>query len=385
MIKKNSRFFLSFLFLFSIFFSLVLLELAVRIGSDQASYYHGQYPKNLIDSKSPSNLKPNFNGNFPTSEIKGNIRINSKGLRDYERTYLKKVDFRILGLGDSFTFGHGVEFNESFLTKLELLLKLKFGESKIEIIKSGSPGFSIKHYFNFLRKEGYKYDPDMTVLFFFIGNDTHINAKLSKNPTKSELNSSGNFFWSVKSFLRENSHLYSYVVAILKTNIKIASSLYKLGLATGLYEFRQIEILRKNHSEQYEIEWQKTFEYLNKIKSLSKNLLLILLPSREQVNSDRLRNALTQLDYDKKQIDIYSPNRKLIDFLNKEEIKYLDLLNGFISSYQKNNESLFFVIDPHYNVAGHKFVAKRVYSYLEAKLVRKFSKKTILNSKRQNR
>ena len=48
------------------------------------------------------------------------VNINSKSLRDYEYAYTKPKDvYRILVLGDSFTFGWGVPFENTFSKVLE--------------------------------------------------------------------------------------------------------------------------------------------------------------------------------------------------------------------------------------------------------------------------
>ena len=122
------------------------MEVCVRVFTNQAQYTQHSYPKGLYTKNFLSGVSdggmffnPNFKGEFSPGEISGKISINSKGCRDYERKYKKQGKFRVLALGDSFTFGHGVEFEESFLTILEKSLNSLY-KSSTEIIKCAVPG-----------------------------------------------------------------------------------------------------------------------------------------------------------------------------------------------------------------------------------------------------
>jgi hypothetical protein len=70
--------------------------------------------------------------------------INSHGLRDEEFSLAKPADrFRILALGDSFTYGHGVRSEETYVKQLEAMLNHKLGNRGIryEVLNAGVPGY----------------------------------------------------------------------------------------------------------------------------------------------------------------------------------------------------------------------------------------------------
>ena len=98
------------------------------------------------------------------------FRINSRGLRDSEFPLKKRRDtFRILGLGDSFTVGDGVELNDSYLKVLEKLLNEKYPKKyHFETINTAVPGYSTLHEFYFLKDEGLSYQPDFVILGFYL-------------------------------------------------------------------------------------------------------------------------------------------------------------------------------------------------------------------------
>ena len=103
------------------------------------------------------------------------VRTNSQGFRD--REYPPKASsFRILGLGDSFTFGFGVEEGESFLALVEDGLR----DGAVEVINGGLVGGGPESAARLLEVEGPRLEPDLVVLGFYAGNDARINATLPK-------------------------------------------------------------------------------------------------------------------------------------------------------------------------------------------------------------
>ncbi len=67
--------------------------------------------------------QPLFEGIFQCAEYKTFIKTNSEGFRDSEHNLKKpKGVFRIIVLGDSFTYGLGVEAEETYSKILEKIL-----------------------------------------------------------------------------------------------------------------------------------------------------------------------------------------------------------------------------------------------------------------------
>jgi hypothetical protein len=92
---------------------------------------------------------------------------NSAGFRDREHPEGKAVDTcRILAVGDSYMYGAGAPYEQTFLVQLEHLLNTGRGEKKTEIIKAGIPRFFPKTERMLL--EGYlpRYLPDGILIGF---------------------------------------------------------------------------------------------------------------------------------------------------------------------------------------------------------------------------
>jgi len=99
-------------------------------------------------------------------------RHNSLGFRDEEHDLAKPArTFRIVGLGDSFTYGRGAAFDDTYLKVLEARLNARAGDHpRVEIIKAGIPGFFPEPERILLEHYGLPFAPDL-VLVAFMPND----------------------------------------------------------------------------------------------------------------------------------------------------------------------------------------------------------------------
>ncbi|MEK7802662.1 MAG: SGNH/GDSL hydrolase family protein, partial [Pseudomonadota bacterium] len=74
--------------------------------------------------------------------------------------------FRIVTLGDSFTFGQNVQTKDNWTELLEDTLKLTCGKSQyVEIINLGERGYDVAYAAHRLEIRGMKYDPDLIIYF----------------------------------------------------------------------------------------------------------------------------------------------------------------------------------------------------------------------------
>ena len=67
-------------------------------------------------------MKPNFRGHY-VQDFEDSFEFNSHGLRDREYGPAEPGIFRILALGDSFTFGDGVRADQAWSKQLESSLR----------------------------------------------------------------------------------------------------------------------------------------------------------------------------------------------------------------------------------------------------------------------
>ena len=101
------------------------------------------------------------------------VKTNSQGLRDHEYSYAKpRGVFRILAIGDSFTLGWGVPFEETFAKRLEGLLNegARAGgpSRRYEVINMGIGNYNTEQELEAFGREGVRYHPDLVLLCFYI-------------------------------------------------------------------------------------------------------------------------------------------------------------------------------------------------------------------------
>ncbi len=122
-------------------------------------------------------LVANSTARHRTAEFDFTVRINSRGLRDREFSFTKPPGvYRILVLGDSHTFGWGVEMEETYARRLERRLNsARRVNTRVEVINCGVPAMGTAHQILFLETEGWRYRPDAILLGFFF-NDVNDNA-----------------------------------------------------------------------------------------------------------------------------------------------------------------------------------------------------------------
>ena len=104
----------------------------------------------------------------------GLYSYNSDGIRDDEIDELRTANSRrILALGDSFTFGQGVRFEECYPQQLERELSSGEPSREIQVINAGKPAANTEWEVAYLERRGERYDPDL-VLVQFYSNDIEV-------------------------------------------------------------------------------------------------------------------------------------------------------------------------------------------------------------------
>jgi len=101
------------------------------------------------------------------------VQINSSGYRDDEIIEPKPENtYRILALGDSFTWGLGVKEKDSWVEQLEKILNENkadlFQNKDIEVINTGVGSWNTEVEYSYLKEKGMSLDPDAVILGFLV-------------------------------------------------------------------------------------------------------------------------------------------------------------------------------------------------------------------------
>lgn len=111
------------------------------------------------------------------------IATNKLGFRDLEFSVDKKPgELRILAVGDSFTFGSGVQLEDSWPQVLEELLR-RGREQPVEVINGGFAAGShyVPGYVEWLAEDGLAFEPDIVIVGLCL-NDLHPTIQMLGYP-----------------------------------------------------------------------------------------------------------------------------------------------------------------------------------------------------------
>lgn len=124
--------------------SLALAEGLVRWLLDPPGRWPAseESPVMAEDSVLGYGLRPGATGQYTAGGRIARIRINARGFRDAPFSEALAARRRVLAVGDSFTFGLGVDSAESWPEQLERLLRSE--GSDVAVVNAGIPGYSAR-------------------------------------------------------------------------------------------------------------------------------------------------------------------------------------------------------------------------------------------------
>jgi len=173
---------------------LLLLELTLRLYLSRQTIYDVEMSRYASELKieSPDPAIGHVHRPGARAHLMGvDVQINADGLRDGEHRRLRDGRRRLVFLGDSLTFGWGVEQDATFAALLERMLDAR---APTEVVNFGTGNYNTSQEVALFLDKGLAYEPDEVVLFYFI-NDAE------PTPVKSRwwwLGSSrvATFYWS---------------------------------------------------------------------------------------------------------------------------------------------------------------------------------------------
>lgn len=125
------------------------------------------YEDRLVSDGRVTAVRGNLSHRWRTSEFDVTIRTNSAGYREDFEFRLADVEFAFMG--DSFTFGHGVEVSERYTNMFSNRLKGRIDPAHV-VSLGRNDGFQPEHYEYFLRKHP-DLRPKFVVVGLYLGND----------------------------------------------------------------------------------------------------------------------------------------------------------------------------------------------------------------------
>jgi hypothetical protein len=291
----------------------------------------------------------------PNQRIYG-YTTNSRGFYDSEHSKERKSgEFRILSLGDSFTFGV-VPREDNFNSILEK--KLIRDGYEVEVINMGIPATAPRQYLHLLQSEGKLFQPNLVLVNFFTGNDFEAIDPVRDWKTYSYVVSFINYVYILSTKLNVNN--LNIVQQYDDTKPAFAEDYY-INLETKRsWPFKKNNML-------FELMFNKTIEELEKInticKSIGAKLVVSIIPDELQVNPELIRKVSLAAHFDAADYDFDQPNKMLAASLSALSISYVDLLE--IVREKSLAISLYKPNDSHWNIAGNKLAGEILADFLE--------------------
>ena len=121
-------------------------------------------------------MHPNLCVRLRTSEYDQVLRTNSRGMAGPEVPPTKPVgEFRIVVLGDSYTVGGQVPYEQVFPAVLEQELHAR-GYTQVRVVDAGVGGYTTYNEAGLLREDLSWLQPDLVIVAAFLGNDVGENV-----------------------------------------------------------------------------------------------------------------------------------------------------------------------------------------------------------------
>jgi hypothetical protein len=331
-----------------------------RTESQQPRTHWVQVPERIWTEYHPAlgwYHQPNKYVMLTTDHFKSGVRINSagfRGIREYDQKKPAGVT-RILTFGDSFVFGFGVE-EEQVFTKV-----LEEKHSKLELPNVGIPGFGLDQMLVAYREIGKKYETDYVLIgifeedfwrnlrafadsghakpYFILQKDGKLSLKNNPVPQPFELNK--NQFPEVIEYSTFESLLrHSFLYRQLK------KSFGRLGINLGL--------LDPDRSEEWILGRAILQQFLQEIRAAGAKPLLMVLPPKNWVESDRKTSL----------------QKSLNKFSQRESVDLIDLTPIFREAIKSSTITTYYIEgDWHWTAKGHALAAQTLERYLKDKLV----------------
>jgi lysophospholipase L1-like esterase len=366
--------------------TLGLFEIGVRVlrlyqPGLRALLYEPTTPTRFqeIDSL-PELLGKSVLGYRPYEEFAGFV-LNSRSLRTREYTQSKEPgSYRVLALGDSFTFGSGgVPHRQHWPTLLEEGLSKRRSE-RVEVLRLGVGGTSTEFQLRLWQIEGSRLDADAVVVALFVGNDffeaqgklaqqfprsaadrladASLGFRLLRNLVRARFDTEAQGIGDLASPARDDQRggyeIPEYAERF-DPDVPLMTPAAYLRIESKL-----MDLTAREHERQFLALFRRVARTLEgfhaEVTETGAKFIVLIIPDVYQVD-DTVRDAV--LGAKQRRLDAYDlerPQRTLVEFLTARGIDHVDVLPAFRRGAR--NERLYRLRDTHWSPAGNRLAAE---------------------------
>jgi hypothetical protein len=329
------------------------------------------------------------------------VRINSRGYRGREYPWDAPAGFRILGLGDSFAFGSGVQEDDTYLARLERAL----ADRHVEVINAGLAGMGPDNEARLLAVDGPDLRPDLVLVGFYVGNDlmdavtgvarTRLRngapmvpdailerwyrplrpGRILPEPLARPAPGGLDLPLPFKDTLRKHSHLYRLVTGrvgrlqLAWRGSRRSGSVSAPAPVEEFNPFGQEAFCLKSYPPEFDLAWQQAKDAIGEIKiwcdGHGARLAVVVIPTEAQVYPERWADVRRRFALRDEDFDLDKPQRILSEYAAASGIPLIDLL-PVLRAAGVTGGPLYFRRDIHWTPRGHAVAADEILRRLRA-------------------
>jgi lysophospholipase L1-like esterase len=344
----------------------VVLELVLRLIFPAPRLRKEPQVQIALDARMGYRTKPNQTA----FEMDAPVSINKLGFRgpDFEPER-QPGSLRILGLGNSITFGSGLADDETYLARLEEKLRAAHPGQVVEVLNAAMEGFTIRQYLPFLERVLPKVKPDVVILGAAF-RDLHFHPRMGQLKGKVDEEA-----WKAvkKKFDQTNNKVVHIDRAPFKERLSRRTKNGVRRWRTAYVAYYLAEKLRNRIAPPSFIQWQTSFlsgeetepirarrvetkKTLAMMKDLcvdhGAKLAFIAFPIYDQILRDYPQSTWPEI---------------LAEACKHHGLPYLDLLPALRGEFSKDGRAIFLPYDGnHYSASCHDSMSVAVYDFLKS-------------------
>jgi hypothetical protein len=313
----------------------------------------------------------------PEAGRKVALRFNREGFRGPDRPFEKPAGVRrVAVLGDSMIASVGVDEEDTLVCQLERMLNEAHPEVKWEVLNFGVSGSSPGQELVLYQELASRWDPDIVLCAFYVGNDLADNcSRLSNNPRiYFDLDEQGHLYRlpfsaeraRLSSLLNRYSRFYVWQkVAINRSRHKLLEKAHVVAPGQWIYCTQEPE--KVAHAWKVTDAVNRSFQA--EVQSRGGLFAVVMLPSSRQIYKDWFEAMLTRCGAYAEHFDPDYPDQRMRALCREAGIPLLQMTADFRAAAPGESTSLkeqwlFLGGTGHFNERGNKVAARAVYRFL---------------------
>lgn len=334
----------------TLFVCLGLLELGVRL--------FWVSPVHSVDDRAHQGdpwpcvwrFKPRYRVHIPVADTAGeDVPLNDRGFRGPDPATLGAHRVRVASIGDSFTFGWGVHFEDQCFVAFVNDYAAAHPDADVAHASFAEPGWGPRDYFFAYVAEARRYRPDLVILGFFCGDDLVSPGMVA---------SIGEGRPPPRQWRRERKWYHLETLEWVRFHVRSSPTLTRLFLQAGLRPRSDLQRFLRNEPPPLPTMWDETFTFLLALDSAVRHdggrLVIAAFPSLIQVfGHDGLNDRLFDYEHIEK---------RLSEFCARCDIPFVPFLPALMADGQLD---LYYPIDRHLTRRGHEVCRRELTRRLE--------------------